>query len=189
MLKLYWSKFQERKAQEIKLQASFAGIDLEEKTKEQKLAEAKAKAEDPLKDFPYDMSYLTEADCNAKIRITNDPKLNFPAEQKWDDYRKNCCLGKFGIEAKRCSMNDVLWKRYVQAIQVGRPLNLDTIKNMVMFDMARSELYPKNYKGSPDAPPPENYINELKASGKYMEIIQRLDTISKRIIQDGKSQS
>ena len=56
---------------------------------------------------------------------------------------------------------------------------------MVEFDMVRRELYPSDFKGDENSPPPESYLNELKSSGKYTEILQRLDTVTKKVQQNG----
>ncbi len=167
------------------MKAAFAGIDLNVKDSKTKLEEAEAKLSDPLSAFPNDVDYLDEKHCNIKIRLTTDPKLALPYNQQWNDYRKDCCLGKYVQEAKRCSMNDTLWGRYLNAIEAGRPLTLDAIKNMVEFDMVRRELYPKDFKGDPNENPTPEYINKLKQSGKYTEILQKLNVISKRIQKSG----
>lgn len=171
------------------MQAAFAGVNLDEEKKDpdEKLKEAKAKLKDPLKNFPDDVKYLNRKDCDVKIRLTNNPKLSLPFEQKWDEYRKNCCLGEYGQAARRCSMNNTLWGRYLKSIEIEKPLDLDIIKIMVEFDMVRRELYPSNYTGPEDAPPPEDYIKEMKASGKYTEIIQKLNIVSERLRQYGTS--
>lgn len=173
------------------MQAAFAGVDLSEGTKSSatKLKEAEAKLQDPLKSFPDDVKYLNGKDCDVKIRLTNNPKLSLPFEQKWDEYRKTCCLGEYGMAARRCSMNNTLWGRYLKSIEVKKPLDLEIIKIMVEFDMARRELYPPDYKGSEDAPPPEDYVKEMKTSGKYSEIMQKLNAVSKRLQQYGTSTS
>lgn len=136
-------------------------------------------------DFPDDVDYLDEKHCDTKIRLTADPKLALPFEQKWNSYRKDCCLGKYGKEARRCSMNDTLWGRYLNSVEAGRPLTLGVVKNMIEFDMIRRELYPKDFRGTSNEAPPQKYINELKSSGKYTEILQKLDAISKRIQNSG----
>lgn len=147
------------------------------------------KLQSPLDDFPNDITYLNEEDCEVKIRLTNDPKLPLPFEQKWDKYRKLCCIGKYGDAARRCSMNDTLWGRYLKAMEAGRPLTLPVIKSMVEFDMARRELYPKDYTGNPDGNPPVEYIEKLKATGEYTEIIRKLDSISRKVQNSGQSPS
>lgn len=172
------------------MQAAFAGVNLDEAEggtddPEKKLKMAEAKLKNPLVDFPDDVKYLNAADCDVKIRLTNDPKLCLPFKQKWNSYRKDCCLGEYGKAARRCSVNDTLWERYLASAQAGRPISLEVIKGMVEFDMLRSELYPKNFKGSPGEDPPEYFINELKESGKYTDILQKLDQITKRIQNSG----
>lgn len=167
------------------MQAAFAGVDIDKKSPDKNLSDAKLKLKNPLVDFPDDVTYLDAKNCNVKIKLTNDPKLTLPFEQKWNEYRKNCCLGNFGPAAKRCSMNDTLWGRYLRATEAGNPLSLDVIKAMVEFDMARRELYPVDYKGHPDAPPPKDFMGKLKSSGKYTEILQRLNTLTQRIQNSG----
>jgi len=165
------------------MQAAFAGVDLgkTEKDKNKKLEEAKAKLKDPLKDFPNDVTYLDAKACGVKIRLTNNPKLQLPFEQKWDEYRKECCIGRYGLEARRCSMNNTLWGRYLKSIESNKPLNLPVIKAMIEFDMIRRELYPPDYKGDENVTPPEDYIRKLKTSGEYTNILQRLDAVTKKV--------
>ena len=138
--------------------------------------EAKEKLKNPLKDFPNDIKYFSPDMCGNKIAISNKYHGKIVKEKLWDKFRADACLGKYSDVAKRCSMNDVLWGRYVEH---GDKLTLDDIKRMILFDAKRRELYPPDYKGSGAEPPPEDYLDKLKADGKLEAIYGELDNIAK----------
>ena len=171
---------QRRKLEELKMQIRLAGgnpdnddIDI---NKESGKKEAEERLKNPLKDFPDDIRYLTPDMCGNKIDISNKYHDKMAKEKIWDRLRADACLGKHGVVAKRCSMNDVLWSRYVEH---GDKLTLDDIKRMILFDAKRRELYPPDYKGSGAEPPPEDYLDKLKADGKLEAIYSELDNIAK----------
>lgn len=138
--------------------------------------EAEERLNNPLKDFPNDIKYLTPDMCENKISLSNKYKDRMAKAKVWDKFRSEACLGKHGIVAKRCSMNDVLWTRY---LEYRDKLTLDDIKKMILFDAKRRELYPPDYKGDGTEPPPEEYLDKLKSEGKLEEIYSKLDEISK----------
>jgi hypothetical protein len=72
-------------------------------------------------------------------------------------------------------------------MNIERIAALGNMAKQQEFDMVRRELYPSNYTGPEDAPPPEDYIKEMKASGKYTEVIQKLNIVSERLRQYGTS--
>lgn len=165
---------QKRKVQELKIQASLLGVEFSDKdaTKKKK-EEVEATIEDPLRNFPNDVVYRDAKDCDAKIRLSQ--RLDRPIECQWDIYRKECCLGQYGIVARRCSVNDVLWGRYLKIKETENVLTLNQVRAMVEFDIIRRQLYPPDYNGKGEESPPEEYIAELKKTGKYIEILQKLD--------------
>lgn len=169
---------QKRQLKELKIQASLAGIVFEDENdsaKKRKAVEDRIK--DPLKNFPNDVVYFNVRDCDSKIRLSQKLKKR-PIEKQWDEYRKECCLGNYGIIARRCSVNDVLWGRYLKIKKAGAALTLDQVKAMVEFDIVRRKLYPANYKGTGSDSPPKDYVKELQKSGEYTKILQRLDDIT-----------
>lgn len=181
LLKLFWANLQKRKVQEFKIQAALQGIklpDKDEAAEKRKAIEENIK--DPLRSFPNDVTYITAQDCDSKIRLSQKVKTR-PQESQWDKYRKECCLGNYGVVALRCSINDVLWGRYLQIKEAGAELRLDQVKAMVEFDIVRRQLYPVGYKGTGNESPPTAHIETLKKTGEYTKILQKLDAISARI--------
>lgn len=138
--------------------------------------EAEERLQNPLKDFPYDINYLTPALCKNKIEISGRYKGRIAKEKIWDKFRADACLGKHSIVAKRCSMNDVLWDRYTKYRDV---LTLNDIKRMILFDAKRRELYPFDYKGTGEEPPSVEYLEKLKSDGSLERIYSELDRIAK----------
>lgn len=172
---------QKRKMQELKIQASLFGIEFpDEDAAAQKRKTIEKNIKDPLMDFPNDVVYCDAKDCDTKIRLSERLKKR-PLECQWDEYRKGCCLGNYGVVARRCSINDVLWGRYLSVREAGAVLSIDQVKAMVEFDIVRRKLYPANYKGRGNDSPPKEYIEELKKAGEYMKILQQLDDITRRM--------
>lgn len=178
---MYWANLQKRKIQEFRIQAALQGIkipDGDEAAKKRKAIEENVS--DPLKSFPNDVVYLTARDCDSKIRLSQKLK-NRPQESQWDEYRKECCIGNYGVVARRCSINDTLWGRYLQIREADGELKLSQVKAMVEFDIARRQLYPVDYKGTGNESPPAAHVAALKKSGEYTKILQKLDGISIRM--------
>ena len=153
-------------------------VDDEESDEERvgKEKETVDKLANPLKDFPDDINYLTKKQCLDKVDVSNRFGEKIQKEKRWDQRRMEACLGKHGPVAKRCSMNDVLWGRF---LEYGEKLSLSDIKKMVMFDMKRRELYPPDYKGTGEGTPPVEYLKQLKKDGKLEKIYQELNEIGK----------
>ena len=182
LLYYYWINLQKRKVEELKTQAAFAGIDISGKEeKERKAQQAREKLTDPLSNFPEDVEYFDEKGCKGKERISVRARNRLPLEQQWPKYRTECCLGKYGRAARRCSMNHVLWGRYLESVQQGHPLPLGVVKAMVEFDFVRKKLYPPDYRGAGTEPPPAEYLAQLQKSGVYSDIMRQLTGITRRI--------
>lgn len=175
---MYWKYLQKRKLSELKMQIRIAGGTLPEDNNDLCSSEKEAleRVKNPLKDFPYDIKYLSQSECKSKVEISARFEGKIPKEKIWDKFRGDSCLGKHGIVAKRCSMNDVLWERYVKH---GDALTLEEIKRMIRFDVKRRELYPPEYKGVGDEQPPAEYLDKLRKDGKLEAIYNELDTIAK----------
>lgn len=72
------------------------------------------KISDPFKNFPYDVSYPSPqkvADFAKFYNVAAKVGLASPL-QIWDKQRQEAALGKEGILARRCSVNDNLWNLY-----------------------------------------------------------------------------
>lgn len=138
--------------------------------------DAMERLENPFKDFPNDIRYFSASECQSKVEISAAFKGKIAKDKIWDRKRMDACLGKHGVVAKRCSMNDVLWSRYIEH---GDAITLDAILNMMKLDAKRRELYPPDYKGTGEEQPPEEYLKELKAAGKLDKIYSELSQLAK----------
>jgi hypothetical protein len=175
-LLLYWRCMQQRKLEELKLQVRMAGGKIEdEEENNTRKRQAEAWQHDPLAGFPDDIEYFTRGQCQNKIAISKRHGEKWPPGMLWDTYRMNACLGNHGRAARRCAMNDVLWERYCQAVQKGSPLQLETVRRMVLVDTLRRKLYPPDYRGGGEEPPPAEYLEALKQSGEYAQIMMQID--------------
>ena len=172
---MYWGYLQERKIEEVKNQIRMLGgnVDDENETVSEE-EKAMKNLDNPLKGFPNDIEYFSKKKCLDKIDISNHFGDKIVPEKRWDQFRMEACLGQHGLVAKRCSMNDVLWERY---IKYGDKLTLNDIKKMVMFDIKRRELYPPDYKGTGEEPPPADYLKKLKKEGRLDTIYKELNSI------------
>lgn len=176
LLKLYWKYLQERKVEEIKQQIRMLGGKVEdEKTLKNKKEMAERKVKDPLADFPNDIEYLTESQCKEKVNISQRFGKKWPHEKIWDTYRMQACSGRFGLVARRASMNDTLWGMWMKAVSLGKGLTLDDLKKRIKFDYARSKLYPPDYSGDGSDPPPQEYLEKLKARGELAKIYAEME--------------
>lgn len=175
-MKLYWRYLQERKVEEIKQQIRMLGGKVEdEKTLEDKKRLAERKVRDPLADFPNDIEYLTEFQCKEKVNISQRFGKKWPPKKIWNTYRMQACLGKLGLVARRATMNDTLWEMWLRAIDLGKSLSLDDLKKRIKFDYARSKLYPPDYTGDGSEPPPQEYLEKLKARGELAKIYAEME--------------
>ena len=137
---------------------------------------AEERLQDPLKGFPYDIEYLSPNLCRHKVDISRKYHGKISKEKVWDEFRTAACLGKHSLVARRCSMNDTLWSRY---LKYGNILTLDDVKRMILFDAKRRELYPPDYKGMGVEAPPVEYLDELKAKGRLKTIYNELGEIAR----------
>lgn len=164
------------------MRAAFAGVDVGGwENKEEKKKQAQAKIDDPLLGFPDDVDYLNESECKAKEQISARTGNVLSLEQRWTEYRSECCLGKHGKAAMRCSVNHALWGRYLESVQQGHPLPLNVVRAMVEFDLVRRKLYPPDYKGDGSESPSAEYTMQLQKDRTYSEIMGQLTEITRRI--------
>ena len=177
MLKLYWKYLQKRKLEELKMQIRLAGgtVPDDEPSKDAR-KKAEERLQNPLKDFPCDIKYLSPDMCRHKVDISRKYYGKISKEKVWDDFRTMACLGKHSLVAKRCSMNDTLWSRYLKH---GDALTLDDVKRMILFDAKRRELYPPDYRGTGEEPPPVEYLEKLKSDGRLEPIHNELNEIAR----------
>lgn len=146
-----------------------------EKTLRQKdLAEKWQK--DPLYGFPNDITYFSRTEAMQKVKITQRFGDRIAPRDRWDMERVRACMGELGTVAKRCSMNDVLWEKYLQSEREGVRLTLDTVWKMIRYDILRSQLYPPGWTDD-IAPPPPEYLERLQKEGKLKRIHTEMDKV------------
>lgn len=155
------------------------GYDPTKKKQQQRKKElAERWQEDPLYGFPNDIEYFTKDQIQAKIAVSRRFWNKLAPEKRWDRERGEACLGRYGIVAKRCSMNDKLWGIYQKAKQKGVTLTLNEIKKMIMLDIKRSKLYPPGWTDD-TVSPPEWYLDELRKKGLLDKILREIDEVLK----------
>lgn len=134
--------------------------------------------DDPLYGFPNDISYLTAKQVADKLEVTMQLRDKLAPQKRWDRERGTACLGRHGLAAKRCSMNDKLWSLWLKSKWKGRPLTLNQVRNLILFDIARSKLYPQGWTDD-TKDPPEWYVKKLKEEGKFEVILREIEEASK----------
>ncbi|RPJ11175.1 MAG: hypothetical protein EHM36_01985 [Deltaproteobacteria bacterium] len=179
-IKLYWHYLNTRKGRELEYLAMVVwGYNPKKKVE---LAERRKKAEqwaeDPLFDFPNDIEYLTRQQINDKMTASRRFWKRIVPAARWDKERADACIGYYGLVARRCSMNDKLWRIYQEAKGRKVQLRLDQVKKMILIDIKRSKLYPPGWTDD-SVDPPQEYIQKLKAEGKYEEILREIDIAAK----------
>ena len=165
---------QRRKFKELETQAMVMwGYDPKKKKEKDGQRELAEKwNEDPLYGFPNDVVYLTPQQIAAKMSVSRRFWKKLSPESRWDQKRADACLGRLGVVAKRCSMNDRLWVLYQSAKDA--PLSLADVKRMILIDIKRSKLYPPGWQNA-DTNPPEWYLNELRQKGLLDGILKEID--------------
>lgn len=149
----------------------------ETKKQKQQQALAAKSQEDPLYNFPYDVNYLTKEQVEEKLKVSRRFK-KLPKLVVWDRDRADACLGKQGLVARRCSMNDKLWGILKEAREKGVVLNLADVKKFIMIDVKRSQLYPSGWKDDSMPPPPE-FIEKLRTEGKLDKILREISEVTR----------
>jgi hypothetical protein len=179
-IRLYWFYLNRRKFKELERQAIVLwGYDPRKKKRQQKRKELAEKwQEDPLYGFPYDIEYLSKEQIMAKIAVSRRFWNKIAPEKRWDKERGEACLGRYGIVAKRCSMNDKLWGIYQKAKQRGVSLSLEEVRKMILLDIKRSKLYPPGWQDD-TVDPPEWYLEELREKGLLEKILKEIDEVAK----------
>ena len=177
---MYWYYMQRRIFKEMERQAMVQwGYDPKaKKDRDSKKKMAERWLQDPLYAFPYDIEYFDYSQVAGKIAVSKRFWSKMAPEKRWDKGRADSCLGKYGIVAKRCSMNDKLWFFYKQAQTKKIPFTLGHVKKMIMIDIKRSKLYPPGWQDS-DASPPEWYLDKLRAEGQLDRILSEIDEETK----------
>lgn len=180
MIKLYWHYQQKRIFKEVERQAIVQwGYDPKKsKGKDKKRMLAEKWNEDPMYGFPNDIEYLTPEQVSQKIAISVRFKERVLPEKRWDSERGDACLGKMGVVARRCSMNDKLWGLYKEAQRKGAALTFDHVKKMILIDIKRSKLYPPGWVDD-TVDPPGWYIERLRDEGKLDDILREIDQVAR----------
>lgn len=150
------------------------GDKAEKGLKQKDLAEKWQK--DPLYGFPNDITYFSRSEAMQKVKITQRFGDKIAQRSRWCMERVRGCMGELGIVAKRCSMNDVLWERYLQSKREGVALTLDTIRKMIHYDILRSQLYPPGWFDD-TVPPPQEFLERLQKEGKLKKIYAEMEGV------------
>ena len=179
-IRLYWFFLNKRKFKEIERQAMMMwGYDPGKRTQSRKQRDLAAKwIEDPLFGFPNDIIYFDRGQIDAKLSVSRRFWDKFREEARWDRLRAEACLGRQGIVARRCSMNDKLWGIYGKAKQRHVTLTLDDIKRMILIDIKRSKLYPPGWTDD-SVDPPEWYLEQLREQGLLDKILKEIDGVGR----------
>ena len=137
-VKLYWFYMHKRKLKELERKAMLWGYDPKKKERGLRQKQMAEKwQEDPLFGFPNDIEYLTKPDIEAKMGASRRFWDRMKPEARWDRERGEACIGRFGLVARRCSMNDKLWGIYQKAKDRRVLLSLDDVRKMILIDIKR----------------------------------------------------
>jgi hypothetical protein len=179
-IKLYFFYLNKRKFKELERQAIVMwGYDPKKSKKAEKQRKLAEKwQEDPLFGFPNDVIYLTRPQIEQKLGVTRRFGSRMKPEVRWDRERAEACVGRFGLVARRCSMNDKLWGIYQKARQENVVLNLGDIRRMILIDIKRSRLYPSGWIDDTHDPPGW-YIDQLKEKGLLNKIFAEIEEAAK----------
>lgn len=120
--------------------------------------EAKELIENPLKDFPHDIDYLSEKDIADKVKQSNfmmQKEKSKPGTIRpdilaaaWDPARVQAARGQSNATkvdpdvAQRAAQNDVLWVWFNEMTAAGVRVTMELLKERVHLDVVRSKLYP-----------------------------------------------
>jgi hypothetical protein len=175
-IKLYWYYLNKRKFKELEREATVMwGYDPDKGKRSRKQKELAQKwIEDPLYGFSDDIIYLNRNEIEAKIAVSRRFWKKLKPESRWDRERGEACLGRHGLVARRCSMNDKLWGIYQRAKSRKVVLSLDDIKKMILLDVKRSRLYPPGWTDD-SLDPPKWYLDKLRQEGLLDTILREID--------------
>lgn len=133
---------------------------------------------DPLFGFPNDIIYMTKQQVQQKLAFNRRFGKRIAEASRWDVERAEACLGRHGIVARRCSMNDKLWMIFKAAKRRNVTLSLAGVRKMINLDIKRSKLYPSGWQND-RMPPPQEWLDKLRAEGKLGGILKEIEEASK----------
>ena len=179
-IRLYWYYLNKRKFKDLERQAVVMwGYDPKKKKQSQRQREMAEKwQEDPLYGFPNDILYLSRQEIEQKMAVSRRFGGKMKSEARWDRERGDACIGRYGMVARRCSMNDKLWGIYQKSKRRNVLLSLDDIKKMILIDIKRSKLYPPGWTDD-SVSPPDWYLDELRGKGLLDQILNEVDEVGK----------
>lgn len=143
-----------------------------------KTVNVEAKKKDILYDFPYDIAYPTEKVIRANIKYWKEYEGE-PTIDMWDAERADAARGSFGVIARRCAINNLLWVEYKQ----GNFKDQQSLKNRVKLDHVRVALYPAGAAVCVE-PPSIEYWATLKENKSLHRYIKELDKAG-YVLEDG----
>ena len=101
------------------------------------------KIKEPLRDFPDDVEYFDGTQVGEQMeqsKFFDTIKKDRPEHFKWTQKRADACLGKSGKVAKRSSMNDILWGRYLWYKEQGSEMTLEMLEGLVRYEMLSQQM-------------------------------------------------
>ena len=175
-IKLYWKYLKKLQFKELENQAIVLwGYNPKKAKQDQRKRQMAEKwQEDPLYNFPNDIEYFSMQEAEQKIAVSRRFGEKIKEESRWDKKRGEACIGRYGVVARRCSMNDKLWGIWKESKQKGINLTLADIKRMILIDIKRSQLYPPGWTDD-TASPPDWFLEKLRGEGRLDGILKQID--------------
>lgn len=90
--------------------------------------------------FPYDVTYPNKDSISTMLHISKTS-----SKAPWSKERANACLGFHGDAAKRCSVSEILWKKYVIYTQQGMDVTLQRVKIWAEMEWIEKILQPQTW--------------------------------------------
>ncbi len=94
-----------------------------------------------LQGFPNDVTYMNEDSIKTLLSMSNKGVKARP----WDLKRAKAHRGDFGIAAKRCSVSQELWQKYLIYEQANKEVSLQLVKVWAEMEWISKILMPQTW--------------------------------------------